>query len=127
MFISREQVKDTLQALEDTGYDNNVRNPERLAGIRRVVGSLRSLFIVTDLSGGALPPHKSHKILKLTNLRDGGKNIYPAEKGIDKFSVSKAYVKKHDPQPGGYYVIYEDGYESWSPEEAFENGYSPIE
>lgn len=26
----------------------------------------------------------------------------------------------------GYYVLYEDGYESWSPTEAFENGYERI-
>lgn len=27
---------------------------------------------------------------------------------------------------GGYYVRYEDGYESWSPAAAFENGYTPL-
>lgn len=28
---------------------------------------------------------------------------------------------------GGYYVQYEDGFESWSPEDAFEGGYTLIE
>lgn len=28
---------------------------------------------------------------------------------------------------GGYYVVYEDGYESWSPAEAFEKGYTLIQ
>lgn len=28
---------------------------------------------------------------------------------------------------GGYYVLYEDGFESWSPAEAFEKGYTRIE
>jgi hypothetical protein len=37
--------------------------------------------------------------------------------------VNLAYVRKHDPQVGGYYVQYDDGYESWSPAEAFEAGY----
>jgi hypothetical protein len=27
---------------------------------------------------------------------------------------------------GGYHVIYKDGYTSWSPAEAFENGYKEI-
>ena len=27
----------------------------------------------------------------------------------------------------GYYVVYEDGYESWSPTKAFEDGYTLIE
>ena len=33
---------------------------------------------------------------------------------------------KENPNQEGYYVVYEDGYESWSPREAFENGYSEI-
>ena len=40
--------------------------------------------------------------------------------------VDFAYMRKHDPQPGGYYVIYPGGYKSWSPAEAFESGYSII-
>jgi len=28
---------------------------------------------------------------------------------------------------GGYYVLYPDGYESWSPAKAFEEGYVPID
>lgn len=27
---------------------------------------------------------------------------------------------------GGYYVVYDDGFESWSPQEAFEDGYTRI-
>ena len=40
--------------------------------------------------------------------------------------VSHEYVQKHNPRSGGYYVIYKDGYKSWSPAEAFESGYSKI-
>jgi hypothetical protein len=38
--------------------------------------------------------------------------------------VSAEYVLKHTPKAGGYYVLYKDGYESYSPAEAFEEGYS---
>lgn len=41
--------------------------------------------------------------------------------------VPESYVDKHKPQVGGYYVKYEDGYESYSPAEAFEAGYTLIE
>lgn len=41
--------------------------------------------------------------------------------------VSAEWVAKHKPQPGGYYVIYEDGYTSYSPAAAFESGYTLIE
>jgi len=41
--------------------------------------------------------------------------------------VSLAYMARHNPQVGGYYVKYEDGYESFSPAEAFESGYTEIQ
>lgn len=40
--------------------------------------------------------------------------------------VTKQYIDKHNPQPGGYYVRYKDGYESYSPAEAFEEGYISV-
>lgn len=40
-----------------------------------------------------------------------------------KIKVGARYVLKHQPQPGGYYVRYEDGYESFSPGGTFEAGY----
>ncbi len=36
------------------------------------------------------------------------------------------FVGKHDPQVGGYYVKYADGFESYSPAKAFEDGYEPL-
>jgi hypothetical protein len=37
--------------------------------------------------------------------------------------VSSEWVAKHKPEVGGYYVVYESGYASYSPKEAFEAGY----
>ena len=34
------------------------------------------------------------------------------------------YMHKHKPEVGGYYVVYEDGYKSFSPAGAFESGYT---
>jgi hypothetical protein len=48
------------------------------------------------------------------------------DKGYAPIEVDAAYVMKHDPQPGGYYVVYKDGYKSFSPAEAFEEGYTRI-
>lgn len=48
------------------------------------------------------------------------------DKGYAPLEVDAAYVMKHSPQPGGYYVVYKDGYKSFSPAEAFEEGYSRI-
>lgn len=38
--------------------------------------------------------------------------------------VSAEYMRKHEPHVGGYYVVYEDGYKSFSPAAAFEKGYT---
>jgi hypothetical protein len=54
----------------------------------------------------------------------GGAMITPAEAGYAPFRVDSEYVRKHDPKVGGYYVVYADGYKSWSPSDAFEEGYT---
>jgi hypothetical protein len=45
--------------------------------------------------------------------------------------VEGAWIIKHSPSQQadgsyGYYVVYEDGYASWSPTKAFEEGYTEI-
>ena len=52
--------------------------------------------------------------------------IFPADPGIKPFEVSAEYVNRHAPHHGGYYVLYEDGYESFSPAGPFESGYIKI-
>lgn len=54
-----------------------------------------------------------------------GATIQPSEDGYAPFDVTGEWVMKHKPQAGGYYVVYKDGYASYSPAEAFEDGYSP--
>jgi len=55
-----------------------------------------------------------------------GAIITPEEPGFAPFEVDGTYVMKHNPKPGGYFVQYEDGYKSFSPAEAFENGYTRL-
>lgn len=40
--------------------------------------------------------------------------------------VSDEYISRHNPSVGGYYVLYEDDYESYSPAKAFEDGYKKV-
>lgn len=40
--------------------------------------------------------------------------------------VDAGYMLKHEPQVGGYYVRYPDGYESYSPADVFEAAYKPL-
>lgn len=53
-----------------------------------------------------------------------GATITPAEEGLAPFTVSQEFIMKHRPEVGGYYVVYKDGYTSFSPAQAFEEGYT---
>ena len=55
-----------------------------------------------------------------------GAVITPEDEGYAPFDVPPEYVTKHRPEAGGYYVVYADGYKSYSPAKAFEDGYSRI-
>lgn len=44
----------------------------------------------------------------------------------ESIAVSFEYMDKHNPVEGGYYVVYSDGYESFSPSKSFEEGYQEI-
>lgn len=60
------------------------------------------------------------------NESDGSAVITPEDAGYGDFRVDADYLGKHDPKPGGYYVVYRDGYTSYSPADAFESGYTRI-
>ena len=57
---------------------------------------------------------------------DGSAMITPAGDGYAPFKVDAIYMHKHKPEVGGYYVVYEDGYKSFSPAGAFESGYTRL-
>jgi hypothetical protein len=80
-----------------------------------------------------LPKYRSHKevwALKILSVcftdNQPGAMLRTSEPGYSHVSISAEYLQKHQPHPGGYYVRYQDGYESFSPAEAFESGYTRI-
>ena len=91
--------------------------------------------------GTPLPAYISHKrvwALKIKEIHfdherrgpneetDGTAIIVPEEQRYAPIRLSAAYVRKHDPKAGGYWVQYDGGYQSWSPAEAFEAGYTAV-
>ncbi|MEY2873484.1 MAG: hypothetical protein RLZZ373_855 [Pseudomonadota bacterium] len=54
---------------------------------------------------------------------DGSAFLLPNDTAYAPIKVTSAYVQKHRPAGEGYYVVYKDGYTSWSPVAAFEEGY----
>lgn len=80
-----------------------------------------------------LPKYRCHKIVHALKILSMGMRgayshptIIPADPGYEEFDVDRAWVEKHNPMAGGYYVVYEDGYKSFSPAKAFEDGYTKI-
>lgn len=82
-----------------------------------------------------LPKYQCHKkvgalkIKTISPFGDGSLLITPEEEGYGPFQVEAKFVPKHDPakpRVGWYFVQYEDGYQSFSPPEAFEDGYTRI-
>lgn len=74
-----------------------------------------------------IPQYRSHKTVRAIKIMalqiNASGQAMIAPEGVEhaSFHVNAEYVKKHNPKAGGYYVRYEDGYESWSPAEAFES------
>lgn len=58
---------------------------------------------------------------------DGSMILSFSDKRFADRRVSHVYVLKHLPSPGGYFVVYEGGYESFSPADAFESGYTLVD
>ena len=83
-----------------------------------------------------MPRYKCHKevyALKIVGMRTADNpndeayvEITP-EAPYAPFTVSRQWFIKHGPVQGGYYVVYEGGYASFSPAKAFEDGYTLIE
>jgi len=55
-----------------------------------------------------------------------GAHLLPIDERFLPIAVDADWYRKHSPKPGGYYVLYEDGYASYSPAAAFENSCSPV-
>ena len=80
--------------------------------------------------------YRSHKIVEagkiLSEDKDYSDGAVDLELNDGAFLVDREWYDKHSDGRakslvGGYFVRYEDGYVSWSPAEAFENGYTLIE
>lgn len=52
--------------------------------------------------------------------------ILVVESHFAPIAVTHDFVRKHEPKAGGYYVVYKDGYKSFSPADAFESGYTRV-
>ena len=89
---------------------------------------------VTAYNKRIMPEYQYHKKIKAFKI------TYIGEEKSERYTVyilrgehnmcvmvSSDYIIKHNPEIGGYYVLFNDSYESYSPAKAFEEGYSLID
>jgi hypothetical protein len=71
----------------------------------------------------SLTRYKCHKIVQAAQIiwRNG---LMLELRDYGTIEMTVKWMEKHDPQIGGYYVRYDDGYASYSPAKAFEEGYT---
>jgi len=87
-----------------------------------------------DLSLVELPQYECHKVVGAAKIKSidtmsytyGGAAITPSDPAIPDFMVGEEFLLRCRPSVGGYIVVYEDGYQSFSPPSAFEAGYDLI-
>lgn len=79
-----------------------------------------------------IPRYRCHKEVGALRIR----HVIPNPRGIELHFTDARFVPmqvggdwgvRHKPEPGGYFVAYDDGYTSYSPADAFESGYAPID
>ena len=78
-----------------------------------------------------LPRYQCHKqvwALKINHVVPSvrGYMLGFEDQGYAPIEVSFEFMAKHQAKPGGYFVVYADGYQSYSPAESFEAGYTRI-
>ncbi len=80
-----------------------------------------------------MPVYQSHKKVWALKIKDmtmtaGKAMLIPKDESYEAFFVDDSWISKYKPTAvdKGYYVVYKDGYASWSPSEAFEEGYTEV-
>lgn len=135
------------EAFGDTKREVFDKLNERFKEADRI--EIRSLHPATgapDSASVEMPKYRSHKdvwALKIKDISnptppgdesDGSRLLHFEEAGYGARRVNADFVRRHlplihlqnHPYRGGYFVVYKDGYASFSPAYAFEEGYTRI-
>ncbi len=126
----------------DTDHNQNQGDPSQAQEAMRQRAKILERDLAAAQNEAQMPRYQCHKkvwALKIAEVKSADEGIQPldqeysgdrilvfAEEGYEPLRVDHAYASKHKPVAGGYYVVYDDGYKSFSPAKAFEDGYTLI-
>ena len=125
---------------KEAAYFKEISLQQRVSEFKRRFSEQGALATSDAGPTREMPKYKCHKevwALKIAAIKrdgegenretDGSATITPADEGFAPFRVEYDYLRKHSPEVGGYFVVYSDGYKSYSPAKAFEEGYTRIQ
>ena len=76
------------------------------------------------------PEYRCHKVVRAFKIGEiaglGDVFLFPVDEKLDSVMVDSKWVKEKKAEVGGYFVVYEDEYTSYSPAKAFEEGYALV-
>ena len=85
----------------------------------------------TEESAGAasmeMPRYVSHKkvwALEIECFNNDRSQMYPLDRGYGPVNIDPVMFSRYQPTVGDFYVVYADGYKSFSPRKAFLEGYT---
>lgn len=79
-----------------------------------------------------MPRYQSHKrvyaleIKKMEPLSAGHIMVSFCDEGYEQVPLPREMFARYEPFPGDFYVVYDDGYKSFSPRKAFLEGYTKV-
>jgi hypothetical protein len=82
---------------------------------------------MSEASQIAMPRYKSSKIVAALEIASvEGHTLTFVEAGYAPIEAPAEMFLRYTPVPGDRYMVYPDGYKSFSPKKAFEEGYERI-
>jgi hypothetical protein len=84
---------------------------------------------MSDAPQREMPKYTSHKTVWALEIDRvvGTLELHFRDPGYGPIRVPGPVVSRYAPEPGDFYVVYADGYQSISPRKAFLEGYTKIE
>jgi hypothetical protein len=88
--------------------------------------------MIEYINGIKVPSYISHKVVQALPIKEvistgadmGGDVVFADFQRYGTLHCEAKMFSRYVPQPGDYLVFYEDGYKSFSPKKAFEDGYT---
>lgn len=82
---------------------------------------------MSDAPQREMPRWRCHKEVWALQIGGVGPDwLEFAHPGYERREVHPSLFARGTPKSGDYFVVYRDGYQSWSPQKEFEDGYARI-